>query len=394
MNTAVSTKAKTYISITNEGLIDHMSLHLIGASTKRNDSSKIGFFGSGLKYAIALMLREEIPFEIWSGEKKIPVTKRKVDFRGETFERIYIGGKPTSFTTDMGPDWKPWYAIREILCNAIDEGNHKVDIVGEKKPCEGTTSIFIHATPKIEEVLKNWHLYFADARKDEEHKEALFRCLKGNEEKMFLYRKGIRVYEEYTPCLYHYDFPNFKINESRVVSSTYDCNEKIVGFWKEYATKRMIEKLFEAGRVSYEWKMGWDTIFSREDFSEEWLEAIAGRSIISYEIAGYFSELVRGEECIQLPPSLVKALEKCFGEKVKVLGKKGNKATRMKVEKTQKQTMMLEKALDFLKKGGVDIQYKIYVSEFDSKIINAEADMDTEEIFLAPSAFEYGMKSL
>jgi len=55
---------KKYILIQNDGEIETNSFELIGASTKRDDKTKIGFFGSGLKYSIAYMMRKGIEFKI------------------------------------------------------------------------------------------------------------------------------------------------------------------------------------------------------------------------------------------------------------------------------------------------------------------------------------------
>ena len=57
--------------ISNKGEIPlHMLSHL-GISTSRNDSSKIGQFGSGAKHGILTALRHGIDLEIWSGQNKI-----------------------------------------------------------------------------------------------------------------------------------------------------------------------------------------------------------------------------------------------------------------------------------------------------------------------------------
>jgi len=112
----------------------------MGISSKRGDEEKIGFFGSGNKYSIALLLREKIPFKIFSGEKEVKFTTDTVMFRGQTYEQIRINGEPTSLTTSMGPDWEPWFAIREMYCNAVDEGGEKL-VVRCRTPASNALSL-------------------------------------------------------------------------------------------------------------------------------------------------------------------------------------------------------------------------------------------------------------
>lgn len=42
--------------------------------------------------------------------------------RGDKSREILINGQGCSITTDIGPKWEAWMAIREIYSNAIDEG--------------------------------------------------------------------------------------------------------------------------------------------------------------------------------------------------------------------------------------------------------------------------------
>lgn len=51
---------KKFLEIKSKGKIDVQAFSLIGASSKRNDNSKIGMYGSGNKYAISTLLRKEI----------------------------------------------------------------------------------------------------------------------------------------------------------------------------------------------------------------------------------------------------------------------------------------------------------------------------------------------
>src|SRR5687767_1934050 len=111
-----------HILIQNDEEIEIGAFELIGASTKRNQANKIGFFGSGLKYAIAFMLRNAIKFRIFSGLREIVFSTVPETLRDQTFHRIKIDDSVTSFTTSMGPTWtQAWYVVRELYCNAIDE---------------------------------------------------------------------------------------------------------------------------------------------------------------------------------------------------------------------------------------------------------------------------------
>ena len=53
-----NTKSKLgYIRIENKGEMDINALLLLGATNKRDNEAMIGFFGSGLKYAVAVLLK-------------------------------------------------------------------------------------------------------------------------------------------------------------------------------------------------------------------------------------------------------------------------------------------------------------------------------------------------
>lgn len=136
---------KKYILIQNEGEIESNSFELIGASTKRGDAGKIGFFGSGLKYSIAYMMRNSIDFKIYSGETELRFTTIPETLKDKTFDRICINGKATSYTVTMGPTWtEDWFVLREIYCNAIDESSCLVVRETENvSPSAGKTRIYL-----------------------------------------------------------------------------------------------------------------------------------------------------------------------------------------------------------------------------------------------------------
>ena len=95
-----------WIKIKNKGMIQPEALHLMGGTTKTNDSTKIGQFGSGNKYALAYLLRNGYSVKIFSGLEEIKIETKSIDFRNNDFEVIYINGERTSITTKMGKDWE------------------------------------------------------------------------------------------------------------------------------------------------------------------------------------------------------------------------------------------------------------------------------------------------
>ena len=106
----------------NKGLIDPLALELFGASSKA-DSSAIGFFGTGLKYAISVLLREGCSVELFRGTKPaIVFTKKRMKMRNDYFDVILMDGKNLGFTTRLGVNWSVDAAYRELYCNTKDEG--------------------------------------------------------------------------------------------------------------------------------------------------------------------------------------------------------------------------------------------------------------------------------
>lgn len=115
----------------NPGLVDMMAVKTFGINAKENDHP-IGFFGTGLKYAIAIILREGGKFTIWRGIERFDFTAREIEVRGKPFNVVYCNDELLSFTTDLGKNWKPWMALRELYCNTVDEKGEV--IVQEREP--------------------------------------------------------------------------------------------------------------------------------------------------------------------------------------------------------------------------------------------------------------------
>jgi len=138
------------VSFQNKGVIDARAYRLFGASAK-SGSNPIGFFGTGLKYAIAIFLRFNCKVTLYHGLDIVEFGVADVKMRESSFKvvtaTITTPGSVAPevielpYTTELGKTWKPWQALRELWCNALDEGGEMQAIPLE--PREGYTTITV-----------------------------------------------------------------------------------------------------------------------------------------------------------------------------------------------------------------------------------------------------------
>src|SRR5437867_1027619 len=97
-----------YFVFENPGVIDPRSITTFGVSSKDNASKAIGFFGTGLKYAIAILLRNGCGITIYSGGKKYTFGVFKEEIRNDTFQIVTMNNVKLGFTTELGKTWEMW----------------------------------------------------------------------------------------------------------------------------------------------------------------------------------------------------------------------------------------------------------------------------------------------
>lgn len=136
-----------HVVFRNNGEIDPRAFSSFGVNVKVNESP-IGYFGTGLKYALAVLLREGCKINVYSGLNKIDFGLRDVEFRGETFQFVTmtVEGEPErelGFTSELGKNWKPWMVYRELACNCMDEKGDVYLLGYTPEPEKGTTFITV-----------------------------------------------------------------------------------------------------------------------------------------------------------------------------------------------------------------------------------------------------------
>lgn len=136
------------ISFQNDGLIDKRAITIMGISSKEGDNP-IGFFGTGLKYAIAIVLRHGGQITIWRGLEKLEFRTEREQVRVDEFDIIYMNDQQLGYTTNLGRTWEPWMCFRELYCNTLDEDG--LTAATRIRPVEGSTTVHVSKFPEFEE---------------------------------------------------------------------------------------------------------------------------------------------------------------------------------------------------------------------------------------------------
>lgn len=377
-----------YVKFENDGEIDVNAFKLIGASSKETDDTKIGFWGSGLKYAIAVLLRHNIAIKAFSGKKEIKIGKRNTKMRGESFEVVTINGSPTSITTRMGKDWELWFAIREITANAIDEGGDIAKVTDDVSGEHGKTKIFIEFTDEIKEIYNNINSYFCYNRKPiySHHRFKIFDRL--NTGVGIIYRRGIKVGEK-NDLSFDYDIDDVSINESRVIHGFRELDRALTSHIKNIDDEYFINMflLHDYG----EWDLDWT--WAGTHFSKKWKNCLQGYKIIPKEVSGYYLDEMNNPHYI-LPTQICELLKSQYGKDVDIAGYTSRGMFNYKkLQPTEKQSNLIEEMRSKIEKvistEGIDIEIGI----LDIGILG-KALPEERKIIISDSVFSRGKSEI
>jgi len=365
-----------YLKISNAGEIENAALYLL-ASTKRGQSGKIGQFGSGNKYQLCFFARNHYDYKVFAGTREIEISTVPTQLRDQTVNVIYIDGKETSLTDQMGPSWKLWQAIREIYCNAIDEGGQRIEVVDEIVPVHGETQFYIGFNASIQDFMDNFHQYFAN---DE---DVIFSCSVGRilrkrgDKRANIYRKGIKCYDASKDSVFDYDLYDIEINESRTIERDWQLYEGIWKLIQSCTDEEIIFQIFSKllkddvleGETGFLCTLR-NTFFQSEEFkrflSERRIIPITYASFLTVEeLANYIviPQKIYSEFKIQIKK------DKVFDD----VKSKGNVLYRTVIPSPMIEAT-LNRALEFFKECDLEIPYDIQVAKFEDRKIYGTTD--------------------
>lgn len=170
------------------GSLEIAQIKSFGTSVKSEGA--IGFFGTGLKYALAILVRTGHQVVIHTDGKTYKIGKRAQTIRGASFDFLTINGRKMDYTTQVGKTWELWKAFRELESNTRDEGGVTFHSSGNPEPKDGFTRISVTGED-FHQVYANRHEVFLSTMAEsagpglEVHPG----------ESKFLYYRGIKVFE-------------------------------------------------------------------------------------------------------------------------------------------------------------------------------------------------------
>lgn len=339
-----------YLKIQNNGVLDIRLVALMGGSTKIGDKFKIGQFGTGLKYTLAYLFRNNIDFKIYSGEALVTLTTDHENINETNFEIICIDGHRTSITTGMGLQWDAWMIIRELWCNALDEGGNIKEVVTSIGGLEGKTTFYIQITPEIQNVIDNWRSYFIHTYDPLWENEKYAIHINKTDGPLQVYKNGVLIYQNTdVKSLFLYDIKQADINELREFRGSvhWEVMKALENPGKEvisYFLNNITDKCFEGSELEYDWYTSFTSI---------WKETIGQNRIAESGSYDYYRE--HGAEIdfsnvLQLPKKVYKALIKSF-DGLGVLAMSDSKVEFYQVEKTGAQESIIE-CLSILNEAG------------------------------------------
>jgi hypothetical protein len=370
-----------YLKIQNDGLLDIRLLSLMGGTTKANDKFKIGQWGSGLKYSMAWLLRNNLSFRVFIGSKEVSITTEKEVIRNEEFEIIYIDGEKTSVTTNMGGDaWIEWMIVRELWCNALDEGGNSISIEDTCFGCEDKTTFYIQLTQGFKLVMDNWDDYFIHDKKAI-HSNGV-RSIYHNKGDIKLFKQGVLIKQmKGNPSVFSYNINDAELNELReyngaVSYEIYKCLRDAPVEVIKYFIENVQEDHFES---SMDWRWSGSTL------SSSWKEAIGNRMVST---SNQISILMAFNKSIDLSNVLILGKELCdiITRNFPELGvtKKAGRYEFFENENLHLRKRIMSMIYTLQRKGYyLPANTSIKIGSFDDKKIIASANPKDKEVFFS-----------
>jgi hypothetical protein len=343
--------------------IDPLTIKTFGVSVKESDSP-IGFFGTGMKYAIAILLRKNQKIHIHTPDSTYHFSKKDVGIRGQMHPMIKMNDELLGFTAEVGKTWELWMAYRELWSNTIDEGGIVWKSGDPDAKIKPDHSYVVVEGEAFEKVYQNRSQYILQ---NEDSKWALpDLSISRGSTAAFFYR-GIRVFKSTIPFYLTYNrTADTDLTEDRTLKYQHLAMQKLGYSLAKSDEQKLITEILTAPVGCWEQSFNWAQFDSKapEVFAEVANELFKRNALTN--ISAYkWAVVSRGG--LQHKPR----------------------------DKTEMESKMLEKAFAFCRFLGYKTElYPVIITSDLPHTIFGQADPREAKIYISNRAFQAGTKQL
>lgn len=256
------------------GNIDIRSFTSFGVNSKPMSTSPLGYFGTGLKYAIAILIRTGHKVELYiSTDKKYTFYGSTQKFRDKDFDFIRMKREEWSrdvfswfkpkyeqlpFTTELGKTWKLWEAFRELYTNTLDENGeiYLFDASMMQQVVKNQTRIVVTGPEFVTEYHDRHRNFLPDGLRERTGTERLQVFDKPSN---YIYYRGMRVMDLEKPSTLTYNFLcDIALAENRQAASPFTLQNEISTYILECEQEETVKRVLEGkdtyeSNINYQW---------------------------------------------------------------------------------------------------------------------------------------------
>lgn len=289
----------TAVIFATPGLIDIQSFTTFGINVKPNTTNPIGYFGTGLKYAIAVLCRIGASPVLWIGPDKYTFYVKPTKFRDKEFDLIRMKLEKLTllrprhiklpFTTELGKNWKVWQAFRELESNTRDEGGLTylgVDRDDAAYHQPGSTTLIVENDEFVQAYHDRDTIFLPEALNVREGTERL--QVIDKPAKTIFYR-GLKVAETRKPTLFTYNFlKSVELTEDRTIKYDFSVRAELARHIVTSNDEKLIERIVTA--PDSVWESGLEFDYQNEPPSDAFRKVIDRRkNVVSRSALRYMA---------------------------------------------------------------------------------------------------------
>ena len=239
----------------NSGILDIRAIKTFGVSSKEDKKSAIGYFGTGMKYAIAILLRENHKVNIITGGMHYEFGLKKARVRNDDFSFITMNDEELAYTTELGKDWELWMAFRELYSNMLDEPGAKASertITSDFS--DDKTYVLVHGNP-FAKVYHDRDQYFLNPGREsiEKSRNIEFYTKTCERDGASIFFKGVRVTVSEAGGEFDYNIlTGLTLTEDRTVKDGWSLQWELANAIVMLKDKKLIASIIMADELSYE----------------------------------------------------------------------------------------------------------------------------------------------